>query len=132
MPAAAQILKLPVAPSAAGTGVPRAAAALAFACAILLVAAFGGVQPHWYLPIYAVLFTATLVIVALAALGQVHFPGRALYPALLLVLLVPVAQIVFHSTADRAATLAPPGDHRPLAPPRSRGHPWSDAASGSG
>ncbi|HXR98124.1 MAG TPA: O-antigen ligase family protein [Terriglobales bacterium] len=73
-------------------------ASATIALIILLVLAFGGVQWQWYLPVYAALF-----VMAGFAL---FFPGRFdwLDGAVLLVLMLPLAQLFLHRTTDSAVT----------------------------
>jgi len=82
----------------------RAFAWLPLAAAALLIGAYGGVQARVYLPVYSLLFAAMMFAAAFWSTGIL--PDQSLKRAAwaLLVVAIPLAQLVFHTTVDRAAT----------------------------
>ena len=82
----------------------RIAGGIAISCAFTLVLAFGGVQPQWYLPVYAVLYAATAAGLILALLGRLPLQWSWTYAPILAILALPLAQLALHITVNPAAT----------------------------
>ncbi|MHB8734317.1 MAG: O-antigen ligase family protein [Terriglobales bacterium] len=87
----------------------RGLAAVPVLAATVLLVAFGGVQAGWYLPVYAACYLAAALALVLGMLGIVLgvWARGAQRPVLLFVLLLallPLAQLGLRTTVDRAAT----------------------------